>query len=140
MAKIYLLTLSKETKSPFEPKSDEVKMREDKSGKSEEKSDKKKDEKKEVVVKVDVDGIQGRVTVLPIIGSRYQNIQSVEEKVYYIRHGIKDEKSKLFLYDLDKQKETELGDINGFELQLTEKRCLWDRKNLTRLSISRQRS
>jgi tricorn protease len=28
MAKIYLLTLSKETKSPFEPKSDEVKMKE----------------------------------------------------------------------------------------------------------------
>ena len=51
MAKIYLLTLSKETKSPFEPKSDEVKMREDKSGKSEEKSDKKKDEKKEVSCK-----------------------------------------------------------------------------------------
>ena len=42
MAKIYLVTLSKETKSPFEPKSDEVKMKEEKSGKPEEKSTRRK--------------------------------------------------------------------------------------------------
>ncbi|MCX6122098.1 MAG: PDZ domain-containing protein [Ignavibacteriales bacterium] len=124
MAKIYLLTLSKETKSPFEPKSDEVKMKEEKSGKSEEKSDKKKDEKKEVVVKVDVDGIQGRVTVLPVTASRYRNLQSVGEKVYYIRSGTKDEKAKLFFYDLEKQKETELGEFNGFEISADGKKML----------------
>ncbi|RPI01904.1 MAG: protease, partial [Ignavibacteriae bacterium] len=124
MAKIYLVTLSKETKSPFEPKSDEVKMKEEKSGKPEEKSDKKKEEKKEVVVKVDTAGIQGRITVLPVTGSRYRNIQSVGEKVYYIRNGLKDEKSKLFLYDLDKQKETELGEFNGFEISADGKKML----------------
>jgi tricorn protease len=124
MAKIYLLTLSKETKSPFEPKSDEVKLKEEKSGKTEEKSDKKKDEKKEVAVKVDADGIQGRITVLPITAARYRNIQSVGEKVYYIRNGTKDEKSKLFLYDLEKQKETELGDVNGFEISADGKKML----------------
>ena len=128
MAKIYLITLSKETKSPFEPKSDEVKMKDEKSGKSEDKSDKKKDEKKdekkEVVVKVDTDGIQERITVLPITASRYRNVQSVGEKVYYVRSGIKDEKSKLFLYDLEKQKETELGEANGFEISADGKKML----------------
>ena len=129
MAKIYLLTLSKETTSPFEPKSDEVKMKEEKSGKSEEKSDKKKDEKKEVVVKVDADGIQGRITVLPISPSRYRNVQSVADKVYYIRNGTKDEKSKLFLYDLEKQKETELGEVNGFEISADGKKMLVGQEN-----------
>jgi tricorn protease len=129
MAKIYLLTLSKDTKSPFEPKSDEVKMKEEKSGKSEEKSDKKKDEKKEVVVKVDADGIQGRITVLPMAAARYRNVQSVGEKVYYIRNGTKDEKAKLFLYDLEKQKETELGEVNGFEISADGKKMLVGQEN-----------
>jgi tricorn protease len=129
MAKIYLLTLSKDTKSPFEPKSDEVKMKEEKSGKSEEKSDKKKDEKKEVVVKVDADGIQGRITVLPMTAARYRNVQSVGEKVYYIRNGTKDEKAKLFLYDLEKQKETELGEVNGFEISADGKKMLVGQEN-----------
>ncbi len=124
MAKIYLLTLSKETKSPFEPRSDEVKMKEEKPGKSENESDKKKDEKKEVIVKVDTEGIQGRVTVLPITASRYRNVQSVEEKVYYVRNGMKDEKSKLFFFDLEKQKETELGEVNGFEISADGKKML----------------
>jgi len=124
MAKIYLLTLSKETKSPFEPKSDEVKIKEEKSGKPDEKSDKKKDEKKEIVVKVDTDGIQGRITVLPITASRYRNIQSVGEKVYYTRNGTKDEKPKLLFYDLEKLKETELGEFNGFEISADGKKML----------------
>jgi tricorn protease len=124
MEKIYLVTLSKETKSPFEPKSDEVKMKDDKSSKTEDKSDKKKEEKKEVTVKVDADGIQARIAVLPVAASDYRNVQSVGEKVYYVRKGSKDEKSKLFLYELDKQKETELGDVQGFEISADGKKML----------------
>lgn len=130
MAKIYFLTLSKETKSPFEPKSDEVKIKEDKAPAKKAEGEKdaaKKDdkpEKKDVVVKVDLEGIQSRIAVLPISASNYRNVQSVGDKVYYIRNGFKDEKSKLFLYDLEKQKETELGDINGFEISADGKKML----------------
>jgi tricorn protease len=130
MAKIYFLTLSKETKSPFEPKSDEVKIKEDKAppkkpeGEKEAVKKDEKPEKKEVVVKVDLDGIQTRIAVLPISASSYRNVQSVGEKVYYIRNGTRDEKSKLFLYDLEKQKETELGEINGFEISADGKKML----------------
>ncbi|MEK9138125.1 MAG: PDZ domain-containing protein, partial [Bacteroidota bacterium] len=43
---------------------------------------------------------------------------------YYIRSGSKDEKSKLFLYDLDKQKETELGEFNGYEISADSKKMI----------------
>ena len=46
MQKIYFVTLAKDTKSPFEPKSDEVKIKSDESKKDDKSDDKKKDEKK----------------------------------------------------------------------------------------------
>ena len=130
MAKIYFVTLSKETKSPFEPKSDEVKIKDDKTPSKKPEGEKevgKKDEKpekKDVVVRVDLDGIPSRIAVLPISASSYRNVQTVGDKVYYIRNGTKDEKAKLFLYDLEKQKETELGEVNGFEISADGKKML----------------
>jgi len=132
MAKIYFVTLAKDTKSPFAPKSDEVKMKPDtkKTDKPEEKSasdakDKKKDEAPAPpVVKVDVDGLPQRIAVLPTAPAGYRNISIVGEKVYYIRKGTKDEKAKLFLYELDKQKETELGDANGYEISADGKKMI----------------
>ncbi len=130
MAKIYFVTLAKDTKSPFEPKSDEVKIKDEKSapkkpegGKDASKTEEKQ-EKKEVVVKVDLDGIQSRIAVVPISASSYRNVQSVANKVYYVRNGTKDEKSKLFLYDFEKLKETELGDVNGYEISADGKKML----------------
>jgi tricorn protease len=127
MQKIYFLTLSKDTKSPFEPKSDEVKIKteEKKEEKSDDKKkDEKKDEKKKVEVKVDTDGLKERIAVLPISAANYGNITALEGKVFYTRNGSKDEKTKLFLYDLDKQKETELGDFNGYEISVDGKKML----------------
>jgi hypothetical protein len=42
----------------------------------------------------------------------------------YIRKGTKDEKAKLLLYELDKQKETELGDVNGYEISADGKKMI----------------
>ncbi|MFH0990870.1 MAG: PDZ domain-containing protein [bacterium] len=126
MAKIYLVTLAKETKSPFEPKSDEVAVKEEKKG-SVEKKDSKPDSgsaKKEGDSKVDKDGLQQRITVLPIRASGYRNLQSVGQKLYYLRQGLHDERAKLFLFELDKKKETELGDINGYEISADGKKML----------------
>jgi tricorn protease len=127
MSKIYFVTLAKDTKSPFEPKSDEVKMKEeekksDAKGKSD---DKKKEDSKTVTVKVDVDGLLQRVAGLPVPASGYRNLSAIGEKVYYIRQGFKDTKAKLFLYELDKQKETELGDVNGYEISADSKKMIF---------------
>lgn len=124
MAGIYLVTLAKDVKSPFAPKSDEVKIKEEKAEtKTEKKEPEKKDEKK-VVVKVDVEGLQQRVTALPVAAANYRNLQSVGDKLYYIRTSRKQEKPMLVLYDLDKQKETELGEFNGFEISADGKKMI----------------
>jgi tricorn protease len=126
MAGVYFVTLAKDAKSPFEPKSDEVKIKEEskeKEKKDEKKSEEKKEEKK-VTVKVDVAGLQQRIAALPISSSNYRNIQSVGDKLYYVRKGSKDEKAKLFLYELDKQKETELGEFDGYEISADQNKML----------------
>jgi tricorn protease len=131
VAKIYLVTLSKDVKSPFEPKSDEVKITDeqkevekDKEKEKEKGKDEKKKEEKKVVVKVDVQGLQSRIAALPVTAANYRSLTSVGEKLYYLRRGTKDEKSKLFLYDFEKRKETELGEINGFEISADGKKML----------------
>ncbi len=127
MANIYLVTLAKDTKSPFAPKSDEVKVKEEKKEEKKESDKEKKEEKKEekkVVVKVDVEGLQQRITGLPISAGGYRNLQSVGDKLYYIRTSSKQEKATLMLYELDKQKETELGEFNGFEISADGKKML----------------
>lgn len=128
MAGIYLVTLAKETKSPFTPKSDEVKVKDEKAAekKSAAGGGEKKDGEKEksVIVKVDVEGLQQRITALPIAAASYRNLQSVGDKLYYIRTSTKQEKPLLLLYDLDKQKETELGEFNGFEISADGKKMI----------------
>jgi tricorn protease len=124
---LYLVALSKDTKSPFAPKSDEVtiKKEEKESAKKDEEKDKKKEkEEPKVSVKVDAQGLQQRITSFPIPAGNYRNLQSVGDKVYYIRNSTKDEKAKVYMYELDKQKETELGEFNGFEISADGKKML----------------
>jgi tricorn protease len=124
MAMPYLITLAKSTRSPFAPKSDEVKPPGGDSDKKE--TDKKKDEKKDekAPVVVDPDGIRQRIAAIPVPAGNYQGIESVGEKLYYLRTTSKDEKQKLFLYELDKQKETDLGEADGFEISADGKKML----------------
>jgi tricorn protease len=134
LAGIYLVTLAKETKSPFEPKSDEVKIdaagnevdkdKSDKKKEAEKKDTEKKEPEKKVTVKVDTDGIQSRIAALPIPASNYRNLRSVGDKLYYIRNGSRDGRAKLLLYDLKEQKETELGELNGYEISADDKKML----------------
>ncbi|MFN0159311.1 MAG: PDZ domain-containing protein [Bacteroidota bacterium] len=126
MAGIYLVALTKDTKSPFAPKSDEVTVTAKEKAEAK-KDDEKKDDKKEdskVSVKVDLEGLQSRVTALPVDAAWYGNLTSVGEKLYYTRSGSKDEKTKIMMYDLGKQKEAELGEFNGFEISADGKKML----------------
>jgi tricorn protease len=127
LAKIYLVTLGKGIPSPFAPKSDEVKIKDD--GKEPEKkegaeAEKKKEAKAEVVLKVDADGIQDRIAELPVAGANYGNLASAGDRLYYVRRGSREERARLMLYELDKQKETELGEFGGFEISADGKKLL----------------
>ncbi len=121
---IFLITLAKETQSPFAPKSDEVSV-----GPTikEEKKEEKKGKETQVTqapVRVDLDGIQQRVASLRLGGSSYNHLASAGNRLYYTRNGSRDEKTRLLMYDLEKQKETELGEFNGFEISADGKKML----------------
>lgn len=151
MQRLYLVTLASDTKSPFAPKSDEVKPKEDKQDAEKPKEDKPKDEPpdiktddqpgksdadkpeakkdadkkdantksdKKVVVKVDAEGLSQRITVLPPPASTYGGLASVGDKLFYVRKG------KLHFFDLDKEKETEVGDVAGYRVSADQKKML----------------
>ncbi|MBN2320125.1 MAG: PD40 domain-containing protein, partial [Acidobacteria bacterium] len=128
MSKIYLVTLAKETKSPFEPKSDEVKIKEEKApadeGEEAAEEEKKPAELSEAVtVSVDAEGLNARIAELPVPGASYRQLVSVGNALYYLRQEGGDP-AKLMVFDFDKQKETELMDINGFEISADAKKIL----------------
>lgn len=125
MARVFLVTLAKDTESPFKLKNDEVEIKKeaDKSEKKESK-DKKDGDKKEVEVKVDIDGLVDRIIGLPIPSGNYYNIACVDGKVYYNRKSSGDDKPVLLVYDLKDQKETEIGQINGYEISADTKKML----------------
>jgi tricorn protease len=135
MARVYLVTLSKDVKSPFEPKSDEVTLKKEskksdgqKKGakKGQEKADKEKESAQEKVAKTKVDpaGLKDRIIGLPIRVADYWHITSVGEKIYYMMRGDRDRKSSLKMYDLKEQKETGLGNINNYEMSHDQKKML----------------
>jgi tricorn protease len=130
MSNIYLVTLAKDVKSPFGPQSDEVKVKEEKK-EGDKKDGLKKDDAKTgkkkkggVTVQVNADGLQQRIAVLPIPASNYRNLQSADDKLFYIRAGRRDEKPKMFVYNFEKQKETELGEVGGFEISADGKKMI----------------
>lgn len=129
MSRIYLVTLSAEEKSPFEPKSDEVEISEKPKSLTPEKQEVKKEEaKKEIektkAIKVDPEGIKDRIVGLPIEVANYWNLYSVGEKLYYMKRGDRDQRAVLKFYDLKKLEEKELGSINSFVISADGKKML----------------
>lgn len=124
MSGVFLVALAKDTKSPFAPKSDEVKIKEEKAGGKQEDEKKKEKDEPKAAVKVDADGLQSRITAVPVAAGNYRNLQSVGEKLFYIRTSTKEEKAKIYLYEFDKQKETALGEFNGYEISADGKKMI----------------
>lgn len=115
MQRIYLVTLSKDTPSPFKPESDDA---------SPAKEVKKDDKKKEITVKVDVDGIADRVLQLPVAAANYRMLSSVGSTLYYIRGTRGGGLPSFHLFDLAARKETGLGVVGGYEISADGKKML----------------
>jgi tricorn protease len=137
MTKLYLVTLAKDTPSPFAPSNDEVKIDEpkDSKDKKEEKSSKIEKGKKEEKaaepeikpVKIDLEGIQQRIIEIPVDAGNYWNLWSVEDKIYYNTSNDKGMWAKV--YDLKQKKETELGSDLGFDITADGKKMLVRQRN-----------
>ena len=151
MSRPYLITLARTTESPFQPRSDEVeiekpeKKKDENKGKGEDKKqaegkaeedeaakpktedDKEKDAEKpkqRETIKVHIDGIKDRIAVLPVEVANYYNLASVDDALYYMRRSSRDNGAQLCRYDLKERKETELGDIGGYELSADHKKMI----------------
>lgn len=145
--RVYLVALAKDTPSPFAPKSDEVAIKAGlvsdlPSSSAENKdADKPAAAKKPatITVKVDADGLSGRIIGLPIPPSNYASITMVGEKIYYRRtpggpqggggggegFGVgATPRSIVALYDFKTKKEIELGNFDGFEITANAKKML----------------
>jgi tricorn protease len=140
LERVYLVALSKDTDSPFKPKSDEVEIAaapkadakadaKAPDAKAPEAKDAKKDDApKAVVVKVDLDGLKDRVIGLPVAAANYENIHSVGDKVFYIRDDGDGQggpgTQTLMTYSLKDQKETELGAFSNYDITADGKKML----------------
>jgi tricorn protease len=141
MTKLYLVTLAKDTPSPFAPTNDEVKTSESKEqtdakpekdlkNKKEEKSDKKEEKAPEPEikpVKIDLEGIQQRIIEIPVEAGNYWNLWSVDDKIYYNMANDKGMSAKV--YDLKQKKETDLGADIAFDITADGKKMLIRQRN-----------
>ncbi len=149
MARIYLVTLAADTKSPFEPRSDEVKVKDaatpaaalaaspeakaapggaqkaaSKPGGKAASAEDAKAAAEPQPVKVDLDGLSSRIAVVPTPASNYRNLVSVGDRLYYVRRGRGDERPRLCVFEFDKREEIELGAFGGFEISADGKKML----------------
>ncbi|MEY2494651.1 MAG: tricorn protease [Verrucomicrobiota bacterium] len=163
LERVYLVTLAKETENPLGPRSDEVGKKKEKDKDKDKSDDKdpakdktadkdkaekkpedqsKKDDtakgKKPVTVKVDLDGIHDRLVALDIPQGNYNNLRLVNDRIFYQRRTIADDraedgeddsdgnnrKSHLCAYSLDDRKETVLGDVSNYEITADGKKML----------------
>jgi len=131
MSRVYFVTLAADTKSPFEPKSDEVAVKKEEAkpapaAKPEIKPAAGKDtgSAAPVVVKVDVEGLKGRIIALPIATANYRRLAAVGSAVYYLRAKDLERETSLMSYDLAELKEKDLGKVGGYDISADGKKML----------------
>jgi len=130
MSNIYMVMLAKDTPSPFALENNEVKPEtktEQPKDKDSAKKPTKTEEKPKVEVqpvKIDFDGIENRTVELPGKAGRYYNIYCIDGKVYYNYSSSRDRQPVAMMYDLKKQKETELGESIRFTISSNGKKML----------------
>lgn len=114
MERIYLVTLQKETRSPFEPKTDEPAE----APKPAEKEKEKEKEKKDLNIKIDFDGINERVLRLSVPASNYGGLDAAGSNLYYFRAG------GLHMFDVSANREAALGQFNSYEISADKKKMM----------------
>jgi tricorn protease len=127
MSRIYFVTLAKATKNPFAPRSDEVKIKEAAPSAEAKAAEAKPAAPKAAdappAVTVDADGLVERVGVIPAPPGNYRSLTSAGSRLYYGRASQR-EQAALYVYDLDKQAETQIGTGTGYEISADGKKML----------------
>lgn len=110
MSRIYMITLQKDTPSPFLATNDEVSVE-----KGEAKDEKPGKSDKDKSIKIDFEGIMSRIIPLPDLNTAYYyDLNAVENGLYYMSWGNRG--GGLYFYDLSAKEATRIGDFNGYSL------------------------
>ncbi|MFA3784143.1 PDZ domain-containing protein [Melioribacteraceae bacterium 4301-Me] len=135
---IAAVTLTKDIPSPTFPKNDSVSVKKDEEKKSDEKKSEKnkegkKEEQKSKETKIDFDGFEQRVVILPPSAGNYSNLQAVSGKIIYHKmpnKGSEEKKKPIMYYDLDKREEkTIINDADSYQLSADGKKILFAKQN-----------
>jgi tricorn protease len=121
MTRIYLATLAKATPNPFAPEDDKVEPVTALPGQENRIAG---EAMPAGLVTVDIDGIKNRIISLPVSPSNYFGVQAVGKKIYYNERSSGASTTNLKMYDLDKKKETELGEGMAFTISSNNKKML----------------
>ncbi len=88
----------------------------------------KKDDKKVEPLKIDLDGFESRLEILPPKAGNYSNLRAVKGKVLFIRNrnaGVTEGQTPLVAYNMEKrEEETILDNSTGFEVSADGKKLL----------------
>jgi tricorn protease len=126
--RITAVSLRKDVPSPLAPRNDAEKVEEEKGKKEipkeeqpkEEKPEKKEEEKKPEELKIDLEGFESRLVVLPPSAGNYSMLRAIKGQLIYHRRprtGSDDRQSPILVYNLEKrEEETILDDASGFEI------------------------
>jgi tricorn protease len=120
---IYAIHLSKETPSILLPESDEEFVKSsDTTSKTTNASSK--------TVKIDFDGIQERVVVLPIPEKNYSNLLAADGKLYFVQRDPGSPTPTLMTYDIAKRKADQfVANVGSFALSVDGKKMLYVSNN-----------
>lgn len=133
MTRIYVVTLQKDSLSPFAPESDEVEPQE-KKGKKEKGEEEKKKVKKGI--HLDLEGIKDRVVAVPMDPGNYYGLRAAEGKIFYLSlpnwtltGGSPGPKGKLHLFDIEKREDQVLlSPLDGYDLSADGEKIIYKSK------------
>lgn len=127
LSKLYMITLRKDEKNPFAPKSDEAMIVEKPISdpkKDDVKKEDKKDDKKMPETTIQFDNIQNRTIEIPGSAGNFYGLASVDDKLYYFKNSMR-QSAKLMMFDFKSLKETEISDkINSYEVTADKKKMM----------------
>ena len=124
---IYLVTLQKETVSPFAKESDEEKIKEPADTSKAKKDAAPAADKKSGALTIDWEGIQNRIIDLPVPPAKYSGLgMGKEDELLFIQNSNENPgPGMLHKYDMKKRKDNEVMPVDGYTLSADGKKMLY---------------
>jgi tricorn protease len=131
---IAVVSLSPDTPSPLPVRNDTTSVKKDEEKKSDskdEKEDKDKDKEKEKIVetKIDFNGFEDRLEILPPSAGNYRSVKAVKGKIVFHKTpntGSADKTKPIMYYDFEKREEkTIVGDADSYEILADGKKLMF---------------